>query len=197
MSARIHHPNIVQFIGATTEGVPIILIELMSTSLRNELATNPLAKIQILSIASDVARALNYLHLFQPRPIVHRDVSTANILLDRMDLPTVWKAKLSDFGSTNFVSTMATAGPGNPVYAAPEAFNPYDQSPKMDVFSFGVVLIEAFTREMPSVDERDQLIEAIQWPPIVPLVRRCSQLNKERRPAMVEALTELTTLQQQ
>ncbi len=149
MSARIHHPNIVQFLGATREGVPIILLELMSTNLRRQLANAQLPRNQVLSITSDIARALNYLHLVNPRPIIHRDVSSANVLLDPAVPPIIWKAKLSDFVSTNFVSNQATTGPGNPLYAAPEAFNSYQQTPKMDVFSFGAVLIESCTRELP------------------------------------------------
>ena len=196
IAARIHHPNIVQFIGATREGVPIILLELMSTSLRHQLAVGPIPRNQILSVASDVCRALNYLHLMQPRSLIHRDVSTANVLLDPSVPPNVWKAKLSDFGSTNFVSKMATAGPGNPLYAAPEAFNPYQQTPKMDVFSFGVVLIEAFTREMPSVEDREQLITEIAWVPIVPLIRHCIERNTDKRPTMEVILAELSQLQQ-
>ena len=196
MSARVHHPHIVQFIGASTEGVPIILLELMSTSLRSQLAVGPLSTKQVLSIASDVSRALNYLHLTQPRSIIHRDVSTANILLEPSPPPTVWKAKLSDFGSTNFVSVMATTGPGNPLYAAPEAFNPYQQTPKMDVFSFGIVLIEAFTREMPSADDRIELIEQISWRAIVPLIHHCIEMNQDKRPTMEAILAEFSRLQQ-
>ena len=195
MSARVHHPHIVQFIGATTEGVPIILLELMSTSLRRQLALASLPTEQVLSIAADIARALNYLHLTQPRPLIHRDVSTANVLLEPSPSPTLWKAKLSDFGSTNFVSVMATAGPGNPLYAAPEAFNPYQQTPKMDVFSFGIVLIESFTREMPSVEDRDELIGHITWRAIVPLIRRCIERNQDRRPTMEAVLAEISYMQ--
>ena len=195
MSARVHHPHIAQFIGATTEGIPIILLELMSTSLRRQLAVAPLPTKQVLSIASDISRALNYLHLTQPRPIIHRDVSTANVLLEPSPPPTVWKAKLSDFGSTNFVTVMATAGPGNPLYAAPEAFNPYQQTPKMDVFSFGIVLIESFTREMPSVEDRAELIGRITLRAIVPLIHRCIEMNQDRRPAMQAVLAELSRLQ--
>ena len=195
MSARVHHPHIVQFIGATTEGVPIILLELMTTSLRHQLALAPLPTQQVLSIANDISRALNYLHLTQPRPIIHRDVSSANVLLEPSPPPSVWKAKLSDFGSTNFVTVMANAGPGNPLYAAPEAFNPYQQTPKMDVFSFGVVLIESLTREMPSVEDRGELIGWIGWKAVVPLIRHCIEMNQDRRPTMEAVLAELSLLQ--
>ncbi|XP_064404877.1 heat shock cognate 71 kDa protein-like [Halichondria panicea] len=195
MSARARHPHIVQFFGATREGTPIILMELMSTSLRCRLATAPLTQKEFLSIASDVVKALNYLHLMQPKPIIHRDVSSANVLLDPLVPPMTWKAKLSDFGSTNFVSNQATTGPGNPLYAAPEAFSPYQQSPKMDVFSVGIVLIEACTREMPSIEDREELIGQIAWVQVVPLIHRCIEMNQDKRPTMDAVLRELSQLQ--
>ena len=65
MVAQVHHPNLIQFIGATLEGELIILTELMFNSVRAELKKNSLNKRipDIMFIAEDVARALNYLHL--------------------------------------------------------------------------------------------------------------------------------------
>lgn len=63
IAAQARHPNLLQFIGATIDGEPIILTELMPTSLRSFMETSKLTKQQIKSVASDVARALNYLHL--------------------------------------------------------------------------------------------------------------------------------------
>ena len=193
MAARVRHPNLLQFIGATTEGEPIILTELMHTSLRNVLISNTLSWSQMKSIFSDIVRALSYFHLMQPRPIIHRDLSSANVLLEPSST-TTWKAKLSDFGSTNFASNMATTGPGNPLYAAPEAYNPYQQTPKMDIFSFGILLIETCTRQLPPVDEREELIGQIRWPAVVLLVRRCIGEDKDRRPTAQDILRELDSL---
>ena len=190
MAARVRHPNLLQFIGATTEGEPIILTELMHTSLRNVLASNPLSWAQVMSIFSDVIRALNYLHLMHPSPIIHRDISSANVLLEPSSR-TTWKAKVSDFGSTNFVSQVSTTGPGNPLYAAPEAYNPYQQSPKMDIFSCGILLIETCTRQLPPVEEREQMIGQIPWPVVVPLVRQCIHEDRDRRPTSQDILRQL------
>ena len=102
LSSTLRHPNILLFIGATIKGEPIILTELMEKSLRNIYEQNtqpePLSKDLTLSILQDVSRGLNYLHLMRPEPLIHRDISSANILLES---PTnnVWKAKLSDFDS--------------------------------------------------------------------------------------------------
>ena len=101
MAARIRHPNLIQFIGATLEGEMIILTELMPTSLRRELESNDyMAPIIVSSIGLGVARALNYLHQMQPDPIIHRDISSANVLLESLPMGR-WRAKVTDYGSVN------------------------------------------------------------------------------------------------
>ena len=83
MAARIRHPNLLLFIGATLEGEMVILTELMPTSLRRELQREyQMSPRLTISIGVDVARALNYLHLMQPHTLIHRDISSANVLLE-------------------------------------------------------------------------------------------------------------------
>lgn len=83
MAARLRHPNLVQFIGASVERHPIILTELMTTSLRAEIMQNGSIKLEYVTyISLDVAKALNYLHQMKPHPIIHRDISSGNVLLD-------------------------------------------------------------------------------------------------------------------
>ena len=82
MAVRVHHPNLLQFIGATLLGELIVLTELMPTSLRAVLGEADLSQQLIISISLDVARALNYLHLMKPNAIIHRDISSATVLLD-------------------------------------------------------------------------------------------------------------------
>ena len=84
MAARLRHPNMVHFIGASVDGTPIILTELMATSLRAVLQQGPIEQFKITSISRDVLRALNYLHLMRPHPIFHRDISSANVLLGQL-----------------------------------------------------------------------------------------------------------------
>ena len=145
MASRIRHSNLLQFIGATNVGEMVILTELMPTSLRRELRREHQFSPRLtISIGLDVARALNYLHLMQPHPFIHRDISSANVLLEPL-LNGRWKAKVSDYGTVNLLQQLDTICPGNPSYAAPEANNPNQQSPKMDIFSFGALLLEMLT----------------------------------------------------
>ena len=190
MAARLRHPNLVQFVGASLEGEPIILTELMTTSLRAELEKGPIEHAHITSINLDVARALNYLHLMQPHPIIHRDISSANVLLDPLP-DNQWKAKVSDYGSVNLLRELRTVGPGSPVYAAPEASIPAEQSPKMDIFSFGVLLVEMLTDEFPAGDARQRLLDSINHAGFVDLIRQCLSEEREKRPSANEIIARI------
>ena len=194
IASKIRHPNLLQFIGATTEGNPIILTELMPTSLRKELESGGLAYPAILSISVDVACALNYLHLFKPHPILHRDVSSANVLLQPMlgCNGGPWRAKVSDYGSANLQHLiLRSVNPGGPLYAAPEAGNPREHSPAMDVFSYGVLLIEMISRRIPLPGEREGLINDIRRASFKSLVQRCLIVEYKQRPTMADIITEL------
>ena len=194
IAALVRHPNLLQFIGATQVGTPIILSELMPTSLRKEIEKSPLTRSQIIRIAQDISAALNYLHLWQPHPILHRDVSSPNVLLEPSG-SGLWKAKLSDLGSANLVQSISanSVAPGNPFYSAPEAPFPDQHSPAMDVFSFGVLLTEMILHQPPASKTADKMTqsETIQWPAMKRLVQRCSSRESQGRPSIAQVLTDL------
>ena len=193
MAARVRHPNLLQFIGATIRGKMIVLTELMPTSLRATLKNGAIPQHQITSISLDVARALNYLHLMKPNAIIHRDISSANILLDPAPNNT-WRAKVSDYGSVNLLRKLQTAVPGNPTYAAPEAEFPSRQSPKMDIFSFGVLLIETCTARFPDVDIRERLLQSIRDRGMVDLIRQCTAEDIDTRPTASDVIRQLNKM---
>lgn len=186
MAARLRHPNLVQFIGATIRGEPLILMELIPTTLRLELRHGPPSHEQILAISKDVAKALNYMHLMQPDSLIHRDVSSANVLLDPAP-NNCWKVKLSDYGSVNFVQSTVSAGPGNPLYAAPEANNPNMHSTKMDVYSYGVLLSEMCSGRFPDADHT-VLVERVSNEQMAALIGHCLASERDRRPTMSDIL---------
>ena len=194
MAARIRHPNLLQFIGATREGSPIILSELMPTSLHKQLEKAPLPHTHILCISVGVAAALNYLHLWRPSPIIHRDVSSPNVLLEP-SADGSWKAKLSDYSSANVQQRIspASVNPGSPAYSAPEAQVPIHHSPAMDVYSYGVLLTEMVLRRLPgsSIEERQQLALSIEWPSFKDVVTRCIATDRQSRPSIADVLQQL------
>lgn len=114
-----------------------------------------------LKIASGVASGIAHLHSMQPRPLIHRDIKTANVLLDDNMIP-----KLCDFGlirvsSDDVTQTTAltTTIIGTSAYMATEAFRG-EISVKMDIFSFGVILLELLTG-FPPIDDDGPLVDTI------------------------------------
>ena len=193
IAARLRHPNLIQFIGVTVEGEMMIIMELMATSLRSQLETEEYFQPKLVkSISLDVAQGLNYLHLIHPEPIVHRDISSANVLLE--ELPhSNWRAKLTDYGSVNVVRQLRTENPGSPAYAAPEASNPGLQSPKMDIYSFGALILEMLTGRLPAPDQRPGLLCQVHHEQLLRLIRRCLSENPEDRPSASGIIFELSS----
>ena len=190
IASKIRHPNLVQFIGATKVGSPIILTELMSTSLYKELQKKSLTRPQIAEISHDVALALNYLRLWKPDPIIHRDISSPNVLLE----PTVgdsYKAKVTDYGTANLQQQARTDMPGNPAYAAPESRYPDEHTPSMDVYSYSVLLMEMTLHCPPcmTVRERDIQASTIQWSPMKSLVQSGMKRDHKSRPTISQILS--------
>ena len=124
IAARCRHPCMLQFIGATNdEESPLFVTELMQSSLRALLEQRRLSSLEVCVISLDVARALNYLHLQKPSPIIHRDISSANVLLWRQ--ADQWRGKVSDYGTANVLQQTMTVSPGAMIYSAPEAHTRY------------------------------------------------------------------------
>ena len=192
--SKLRHPNLVLFLGAVIEGNVgdlIILNELMDSSLRDVLAKSQLSRSQIKFISIDIARALNYLHSCKPQPLIHRDVSSANVLLHRTG-PDYWIAKLSDYGSLQAMNLACTLSPGNPVYAPPEAMHVGgQQSCKMDVYSFGVLLIEMVSCQLPTLQLRARLLQEIKWQEMHLLIETCIQAYPSERPEMQQIISSL------
>ncbi|CAH3185984.1 unnamed protein product [Porites lobata] len=100
IASKCHHPHLLQFIGATNdEESPLFVTELMENNLRTLLEQRQLSEREIQTISLDVARGPNYLHHKKPVPIIHRDISSVNVLLWRQG--DQWRGKVSDYGTAN------------------------------------------------------------------------------------------------
>ena len=190
MALHCQHQNIVTFLGATLEGPPVMLMELMSTSLRSAYELGNIKDHQVLGILHDIARALHFLHT-RPDPVIHRDVSSANVLLKAL-YNGEWLAKLGDLGTAKIQKQAATAGPGAIAYGAPEAADFTKHSPKMDVYSYGVLLLEVLTKTHPF-----QMVDALkaqvqqQFPQYYQLVTTCISQQSRYRPTMYDVIEQL------
>ena len=190
MMAKVRHPNLLLFIAAVLDhpsGSPIIITELLDTSLRKAYKDGMLSNNQIkLCLLRDVAAALNYLHRHKDQ-IIHRDVSSANVLLESKGHNN-WKAKLSDFGSANLVQFSMTTGPGAQVYAAPEV--PQTQTPKMDVYSYGILLCEVLTNQFPFRQTFPAMLQSLasSWSLMYQIIVSCTKSSPADRPDMEHVL---------
>ena len=150
----------------------------------------------------DIALALNYLHQ-RYDPIIHRDVSAPNVLLQRMPNHQ-WKGKVSDLGSANFLQHAHTMGEGAIIYSPPEVipqaadpFNPPPrQSVKIDVYSYGIVLCEVTASRFPSAEHyRDMILQVQrQRPAVYELILHCTKREPSHRPSMAQVMVELNKI---
>ena len=156
------HPNIVQYLATYCDPetrLPVLLMELCDESLCRflERSPGPLPYHIELNISYDIALALVYLH---SNGLIHRDLTANNVLM----IAGV-HAKVTDFGMSKLASvnprmTPMTLCPGNLQYMSPEALEePPSYTEKLDVFSFGVLLVQIVTRQFPDAGPRFQVLK--------------------------------------
>ncbi|KAJ1692240.1 hypothetical protein LUZ63_008938 [Rhynchospora breviuscula] len=219
--SQINHKNIVKLLGCCLETeVPLLVYEFVPNGTLFNLITGPipLSWKDRLQIATDVAGALAYLHSAASPSIIHRDIKSSNILLDKK-----YTAKVSDFGASRPVpfeqTHVTTVVQGTFGYLDPEYFTTHKLTDKSDIYSFGVVLAELWLREKPISYERPVEIQGlaayfsrlassgnlmqVMDPYIVEeagvehieavgrLTHKCLCLKREERPTMREVATEL------
>ncbi|KAJ4907938.1 Receptor-like protein kinase [Raphanus sativus] len=164
---RVHHTNLVSLVGYCYEGDHLALIYefLPNGDLKQHLSGKGGRSIinwsTRLQIALEAASGLEYLHIGCTPPMVHRDVKTANILLDAN-----FKAKLADFGlSRSFQGggeSQDTAVAGTIGYLDPEYNHSGRLGEKSDVYSFGIVLLEMITNQ-PVINQTSGYPHITQW----------------------------------
>ncbi|PON36339.1 Serine/threonine protein kinase [Parasponia andersonii] len=149
---RLRHPNIVLFMGAVTQPPNLsIVTEYLSRGSLYRLLHKPGAREILderrrLNMAYDVAKGMNYLHRRNP-PIVHRDLKSPNLLVDKKYTVKVCDFGLSRLKANTFLSSKSAAG--TPEWMAPEVLCDEPSNEKSDVYSFGVILWELATLQQP------------------------------------------------
>ncbi|KAL8197640.1 hypothetical protein R6Q57_024345 [Mikania cordata] len=224
---KVNHRNVVKLLGCCFETeVPLLVYEFVSNgTLYNHIhgkgTMTWLSWENRLRVAAEAAGALSYLHSATSTPVIHRDVKSANILLDDN-----YTTKIADFGASRLVSLdqtqVSTLVLGTRGYLDPEYFQTSLLTEKSDVYSFGVVLAELLTGQKSfsmerSEEERNlatyfimslkenrlfQILEPRvvregtidQLQQIGELVKRCLNLTGDERPTMREVAIELEGL---
>ena len=179
----LRHPHIVQFLGICflqRSDLPVLVMEFLPYNLHDLLVEHVRIHMSVkLSLLRDVARGLRYLHSQTP-PIVHRDLSARNVLLNSALI-----AKIADFGVARIIdpyhlSRTLTSIPGAGVYMPPESAqseNALTYSSKLDVFSFGVLLLFVVTQVFPKDPLPATYTEGEELKPRNELQRRQSYVN--------------------
>ncbi|XP_059072107.1 probable leucine-rich repeat receptor-like protein kinase At2g28990 [Cryptomeria japonica] len=155
--SRVHHKNLVSLLGYCNESRALMLVYeyMLGGSLKDHLYGTSAEQYpnldwkNRLNIALDAARGLEYLHVSCTPRIIHRDIKTANILLDDK-----LNGKLADFGLSRVTidgeaSHVTTTVKGTVGYLDPEYFKTYMLTDKTDIYSFGVILLEIICGRAP------------------------------------------------
>ncbi|KAL3752643.1 hypothetical protein ACJRO7_000105 [Eucalyptus globulus] len=225
--SQINNRNVVKLLGCCLETeVPLLVYEFINSGTLFDHIHDPHKSSKLswetrLRIASEIAGVLSYLHSMASTPIIHRDVKSANILLDAN-----YTAKVSDFGTSRLVpldkKQLSTMVQGTLGYLDPEYFHTSQLTEKSDVYSFGVVLVELLTgKKALSFDrpeeerslaayflsslENDKLFQIAeevianegnneQVREVANLAKRCLKIKGEERPTMREVTMELEGL---
>ena len=151
--SKLRHPGVVQFLGVYFERssrLPVLVMEKMDTSLRAYLEGHSKEEFPLnlkAFVLRQVAQALAYLHSQNP-PLVHHDLSPNNVLLNVASFMT----KVSDFGMSRAINpsvlSRKTFMKGTLAFMAPEALrDPPQYNEKLDVFSFGNIILSTLTHE--------------------------------------------------
>ncbi|XP_075230073.1 mitogen-activated protein kinase kinase kinase 13 wallenda isoform X2 [Lycorma delicatula] len=146
---KLNHPNIVQFKGVCTQGpCYCIIMEFCPFGPLYNLLKNgkEIPPLRLVSWAKQIAAGMQYLH---SNKIIHRDLKSPNVLIGRKEM-----VKISDFGTSrewNEISTKMSFA-GTVAWMAPEIIRNEPCSEKVDIWSYGVVLWELLTCEIPYKD---------------------------------------------
>ncbi|KVH91420.1 serine/threonine-protein kinase EDR1-like isoform X1 [Cynara cardunculus var. scolymus] len=205
---RLRHPNVVLFMGAVTHPPNLsILTEFLPRGSLFKLlhrSNVQLDEKRRMRMALDVAKGMNYLHTSNPI-IVHRDLKTPNLLVDKN-----WVVKVCDFGMSRmkhntFLSSKSTAG--TPEWMAPEVLRNEPSNEKCDVYSFGVILWELATLRIPWTEMNSmQVVGAVGFqfrhldipehldPVVARIISDCWHPEPQLRPSFKEIIARLKSL---
>ena len=191
--SQLNHFAILSFVGVCISPPYLIMTEFMSGGCLFDWLRQPVARLdptKLTIVALGVACGMAYLH---SKHLLHRDIKSMNILLDADGFP-----KICDFGMSRWRSqddNILTSGVGTSQWMAPEVLNLQPYSEKADVYSYGILLWEMLSRDIPFRGMKDiQIAMAVIHhgsrplmpqdapPKLAKLIERCWNRDPEVRP---------------
>ncbi|KAK9279071.1 hypothetical protein L1049_012746 [Liquidambar formosana] len=211
---KLQHPHLVTLLGACPEACSLVYEYLPNGSLQDRLFRksniSPLAWKIRARIIAEISSALLFLHSSKPEKVVHGDLKPQNILLDS-DL----RSKICDFGICRLVPDETLYCPSFRQYTEPKGAFPYTDpdfhrtgvlTPKSDIYSFGLIILQLLTGRAP-VGLAGEVRKAVpcgklasildlsagEWPTfvarrLVDLGLQCCELNSRDRPELTPTL---------
>uniref|UniRef100_A0A3P9JMH2 Mitogen-activated protein kinase kinase kinase 20 n=1 Tax=Oryzias latipes TaxID=8090 RepID=A0A3P9JMH2_ORYLA len=203
----LSHKNIIQFYGAVLESPNYgIVTEFASGgSLYVYLSSEHSEEMdmkQIMTWALQIAKGMHYLHAEAPVKVIHRDLKSRNVLFFLLGF------QICDFGASKFLShTTHMTVVGTFPWMAPEVIQSLPVSETCDTYSYGVVLWEMLTREVPFkgfeglqvawlvVEKQERLTIPTSCPAsFAELMKKCWQADPKERPQFKQVLVTLETM---
>ncbi|KAF3699209.1 Mitogen-activated protein kinase kinase kinase 20 [Channa argus] len=204
----LSHKNIIQFYGAVLESpnYGIVTEYASGGSLYEYLSSEQSEEMdmeQIMTWALQIAKGMHYLHAEAPVKVIHRDLKSRNVVMTADKV-----LKICDFGASKFLShTTHMTVVGTFPWMAPEVIQSLPVSETCDTYSYGVVLWEMLTREVPFkgfeglqvawlvVEKQERLTIPSSCPAsFAELMRKCWQAEPKERPQFKQVLTMLETM---
>jgi serine/threonine protein kinase len=200
----VRHPFLVSFIKWCPDPLAIMMEYLEMGDLRSHLLRQPPSFTETLRISSQVSLAMHYLHSQQPA-ILHLDLKSMNVLLTRGDDDNTI-AKVSDFGRSHYLSInqLVYSVSATSTWTAPEILRDNLATRKSDVYSYGLVLWEIVTQQLPYMEMewmahlersiiegyRPKIPESVM-PEFAELIQSCWHTSPEQRPFFDEIIVKL------
>ncbi|XP_076013646.1 mitogen-activated protein kinase kinase kinase 9 [Genypterus blacodes] len=213
--AMLHHPNIMALLGVCLQEPNLCLVMELARGgpLNRALAGKRIPPCTLVDWAVQIARAMHYLHSQAIVPIIHRDLKSSNILiLERVEMEDLSNKtlKITDFGlAREWHRTTKMSAAGTYAWMAPEVIRSSTFSKGSDIWSYGVLLWELLTGEVPfrgidglavaygvAMNKLSLPIPSTCPEPFARLMEECWSSDPHCRPPFTTILDHLTAIEE-